>query len=221
MSRRERECQQQRAGNKLFMFMIVRTFSFRSSQFRHRVGPGFRALSRAVQNTTLVLLGRFLHPSCPSPFSPCLKLCCRQHVDRPPLPTNAASARCLDSHHSNVTHDVHDTLQVGSLLGTIRFAGRILLFIGLFTLFFMFLYPFFCLRPPSFASFCLAIGHRTLLHCLQLCPCRRALGYNTLTAFDLDTERFCQHRRTGLSVVRPLHSFLSSLFPPLFCLLCL
>ena len=73
--------------------------------------------------------------------------------------------RAASSPQAYVTYVVPDTLPVGSLLGTICFVGRILLFIRLlFPLSYVFLL-LFRPRPPallaSLASFYLAIGHRT------------------------------------------------------------
>jgi len=52
---------------------------------------------------------------CPSsPLSSHLK----SHTVRPPSPADATTARRVDTRHSNVTHDVHDTSPVGPSQGT-------------------------------------------------------------------------------------------------------
>jgi len=62
----------------------------------------------------------------------------------PALAGSATSVRCFGSRHSDVTHDMHDSLQVGFLFGTIPSPGTRLLCIEPFrTLLYVRLFPFY------------------------------------------------------------------------------
>jgi len=54
------------------------------------------------------------------------------HTVRPPSPADTTTARCFNSHHSNITHGVHDTSPVQPSLGTTYCRTWILLCIELF-----------------------------------------------------------------------------------------
>ena len=73
-------------------------------------------------------LDRFVALCLSSPLSSHLKC----HTVRPPSPADARSARCFDSRHSNVTHDLHDTSPVGPSQGTTYCRTWVVLCIGLF-----------------------------------------------------------------------------------------
>ena len=141
----------------------------------------------------------------PSPLSSRLKPCCRRHKCAP-----------LNSCHSNVTHDVHDTSPVRPLFGTTFWRTRIFSYIRARDPFSYALLSSFSPRPAarfsSLSSFYLS--HRTQDDTLQPCARRRAFSHNSLHCFLYGHRTFSLTSPCGSVAGKTnFHSFFFSSLP--------
>ena len=127
------------------------------------------------------------HSSLPSPLK--FPFTSHQAHLRRLMPQMHAASSC----QPNATHDVHDTPPV-PLFGTPCSPGSYhTAYSCIHSIFIRSLILLFVLDPSlvaSLSSSTLAVGHRTSLSSFRPCDRRRALGYNILAAFNLDTVPF-------------------------------